>query len=73
MMEKEMEDMHWYDSKMIRIHMEGNSMNKIHRETDIGLTSIKNTIKNGKAKIYDQIKEDWEDYENGDFDKNLRD
>lgn len=69
MMEKEMEDMHWYDSKMIRIHMEGNSMNKIHRETDIGLTSIKNTIKNGKAKIYDQIKEDWEDYENGDYDK----
>jgi hypothetical protein len=44
-------------------------MNKIHRETDIGLTSIKNTIKNGKAKIYDQIKEDWEDYENGDFER----
>jgi len=69
MMEQELEDMHWYDSKMIRIHMEGNSMNKIHRETNIGLTSIKNTIKNGKAKIYDKIQEDYQDYENGDYDK----
>jgi len=49
--------------------MEGTSMNQIHRETDIGLTSIKNTIKNGKAKIYEGIKEDWEDYQNGDYDK----
>ena len=64
-----MEDMHWYDSKMMRIHMEGNSMNKIHRETDIGLTSIKNTIKNGKAKIQERIKEDYEDFQNGDFER----
>lgn len=69
MMEQEMEDLHWYDEKMMRIYMEGDSMNKIHRETEIGLTSIKNTIKNGKAKIYDRIKEDYEDYQNGDYDK----
>jgi predicted transcriptional regulator len=68
-MEDEMKDLHWYDEKIIRIHMEGTSMNQIHRETDIGLTSIKNTIKNGKAKIYEGIKEDWEDYQNGDYDK----
>ena len=68
-MEQEMEDLHWYDEKMMRIYMEGTSMNKIHRETDIGLTSIKNTIKNGKARIYEQIKEDWEDFQNGDYDK----
>jgi len=68
-MEEEIGDLHWYDSKMMRIHMEGTSMNKIHRETDIGLTSIKNTIKNGKAKIYNRIKEDYEDYKNGDYDK----
>ena len=54
---------------MMKIYMEGDSMNKIHRETEIGLTSIKNTIKNGKAKIYDRIKEDYEDYQNGDYDK----
>jgi predicted transcriptional regulator len=69
MMEQEMEDFHWYDAKMMRIHMQGTSMNKIHRESDIGLTSIKNTIKNGKARIYEKIKEDYQDFQNGDFDK----
>lgn len=68
-MNNEMGDLHWYDEKMMRIYMEGTSMNKIHRETDIGLTSIKNTIKNGKARIYDRLREDWEDYQNGDYDQ----
>ena len=68
-MEQEMGDLHWYDEKMLRIHMEGNSMNKIHRESDIGLTSIKNTIKNGKARIYEGLREDWEDFQNGDYDQ----
>lgn len=68
-MESEMGDLHWYDEKMMRIYMEGTSMNKIHRETDIGLTSIKNTIKNGKAKIYEELREDWEDFQNGDYEQ----
>jgi len=68
-MEQEMGDLHWYDEKMMRIYMEGTSMNKIHRETDIGLTSIKNTIKNGKARIYEELREDWEDFQNGDYDQ----
>jgi len=68
-MEDEMKELHWYDEKMIKIHMEGTSMNQIHRETDIGLTSIKNTIKNGKAKIQERLQEDWEDFQNGDYDK----
>ena len=68
-MEEEMKDLHWYDEKIIRIHMEGTSMNQIHRETDIGLTSIKNTIKNGKAKIHERLKEDWEDFQNGDHEQ----
>jgi len=68
-MNSELQDLHWYDEKMIRIYMEGDSMNKIHRETDIGLTSIKNTIKNGKARIYDRLREDWEDFQNGDYDQ----
>lgn len=68
-MEDEMKELHWYDEKMIKIHMEGTSMNQIHRETDIGLTSIKNTIKNGKAKIQERLQEDWEDFQNGDYEK----
>lgn len=68
-MESEMEDLHWYDEKIMKIHMNGTSMNKLHRETEIGLTSIKNTIKNGKAKIYDKLREDWQDFQNGNFDK----
>ena len=69
MMEQELEDFHWYDAKMMRIHMQGTSMNKLHRESEIGLTSIKNTIKNGKARIYEKVKEDYQDFDNGDFDK----
>lgn len=69
MIEKEIEEFHWYDAKVMRIHMQGTSMNKLHRESDIGLTSIKNTIKNGKARIYEKVKEDYEDFQNGDFDK----
>ena len=68
-MEEELNEFHWYDAKMLRIHMNGTSMNKLHRDSEIGLTSIKNTIKNGKARIYDKIKEDYQDFQNGDFDK----
>jgi RNA polymerase sigma factor (sigma-70 family) len=68
-MDEELKELHWYDEKMIRIHMEGTSMNQIHRDTDIGLTSIKNTIKNGKARIYEGLREDWEDFSNGDYDQ----
>lgn len=68
-MEEELDEFHWYDAKMMRIYMNGTSMNKIHRESDIGLTSIKNTIKNGKARIYEKVKEDYQDFQNGDFDK----
>lgn len=68
-MENELEELHWYDEKMLRIHMNGTSMNKLHRETEIGLTSIKNTIKNGKARIHEELREDYEDYLNGDYDK----
>lgn len=69
MMEQEMDDFHWYDAKVMRIYMQGTSMNKLHRESDIGLTSIKNTIKNGKARIYEKVKEDYQDFTNGDYDK----
>jgi lambda repressor-like predicted transcriptional regulator len=68
-MEEELDEFHWYDAKMMRIHMNGTSMNKLHRDSEIGLTSIKNTIKNGKARIYQKIKEDFQDFQNGDFDK----
>lgn len=68
-MEEQLDEFHWYDAKMLRIHMNGTSMNKLHRDSEIGLTSIKNTIKNGKARIYKKIKEDYQDFQNGDFDK----
>ena len=68
-MEEELDEFHWYNAKMMRIHMNGTSMNKLHRDSEIGLTSIKNTIKNGKARIYQKIKEDFQDFQNGDFDK----
>ncbi len=55
-MEQELEEFHWYDAKVMRIHMQGTSMNKLHRESEIGLTSIKNTVKNGKARIYEKVK-----------------
>jgi DNA-directed RNA polymerase specialized sigma24 family protein len=48
---------HWYDSKLFTIYAEsGKSMRTISKESKISISSIFNTIKNGKSRIQnDQI------------------
>jgi len=59
----EIDTWYWYDQKMLRIYLESNmSMRDISRETTISLRSIFNTIKNGKERIRDKFKADYDSY-----------
>lgn len=61
--EKIVEDWYWYDKKIFNIHFyEEMSMRKIARDTKISLSSIFNTLSNGKAKIKEGAIEKYEEY-----------
>ena len=71
---------HWYDVMMFDIYMknkgtthnrsgEGISMRQLAKETGISLISIFQTIKNCKARLNDNVLEDYEDYLNGDYER----
>jgi RNA polymerase sigma factor (sigma-70 family) len=57
------EKWYWYDKKVFNIHFyEEMSMRKISKETKISLSSIFNTLSNGKKKIKSQAIEDYKRY-----------
>ena len=57
------EDWYWYDKKIFNIHFyEEMSMRKIARNTKISLSSIFNTLSNGKAKIKEGAIEEYREY-----------
>ena len=57
------EDWYWYDKKIFSIHFyEEMSMRKIARDTKISLSSIFNTLSNGKAKIKEGAIEEYRKY-----------
>lgn len=61
---------YWYDKKLFGLYyMSDMSMRDISKKTNISLTSIFNSCKNYKIKISNELLEDWEDFNNGDFDK----
>jgi RNA polymerase sigma factor (sigma-70 family) len=48
------DDMGWYDLKMFELyHTEGLSIRKLSKETRISASSIFNTLRNAKSKIYE--------------------
>ena len=54
---------YWYDKKLWGIHFNGNvSMRGIASDTKISLSSIFNTLKNGKEKIRKQVQKEYKDY-----------
>jgi len=54
---------YWYDKKLWNIHFfQELSMRAISRETTISLSSIFNTLKNGKTKIKQKAEEDYREY-----------
>ena len=57
------DDWYWYDKKVFNIHFYGKmSMRKIARETKISLSSIFNTLSNGKKKIKEGAIEEYQKY-----------
>ena len=57
------EDWYWYDKKIFNIHFYNQmSMRKISRETKISLSSIFNTLSNGKQKIREGAIEEYRKY-----------
>jgi RNA polymerase sigma factor (sigma-70 family) len=59
-----------YDKKLFDLYfIRGLSLRKISKGTNIGLSSIHNSILNYKEKLRDVLLEDLEDYFNGDYSK----
>jgi DNA-directed RNA polymerase specialized sigma24 family protein len=56
-------DWYWYDKKMWNVHFyDKKSMRKIAKETKISLSSIFNTLSNGKEKIRESVFEEYQTY-----------
>jgi len=57
------EDWYWYDKKIWDIHFKKQmSMRSISKHTTISLSSIFNTLKNGKTKVKQKAKKSYKDY-----------
>jgi len=69
-MNSEIKSWHHYDQMLFRIYI-GNdwSMQELAEKTKISKSSIFNTIKNCKKRLFDAIGEDYQDLMNGDYDK----
>ena len=62
-------ELHWYDKKMFEIyHTTDMSMRDIEKKTKISLFSIFDTLNKTKNYVREEIKEDYQDYENGESD-----
>ena len=70
LIDQEMESWSWYNRKLTELYRDTDmSIRKIAAATNISFVSIFNTLKNCKNEIKQKFKEDFEDYQNGDFDK----
>jgi DNA-directed RNA polymerase specialized sigma24 family protein len=64
----EMDTWEWYDRMLFSIYRDNNySMREIARTSSISLSNIFSTIKSCKAKLRENVGEDYQDYKNGDF------
>ncbi len=64
------EEWHWYDKKIWKLYSQTDmSIRKLASETKISWVSIFNTLKNLKLDIKNKLKEDYEDYKNGDWER----
>jgi len=59
----EVKSWHWYDEKLFTVYMQTEmSIRDLSKETKISLSSIFNTIKNGKERIRENCKDSYEAY-----------
>ena len=69
LLEQEKES-NWYDAKIFQVYRDTNlSMRKMAKLSNISWVSIFHTLKNVKQDLRNNFQEDWEDYQNGDYDK----
>lgn len=65
---KELNNWEWYDKMLFEIYKNDNkSIRKISKETRISTKSIFQTLKNCKKRLKENLKEDYEDYKNEDY------
>lgn len=63
MINEMVDDWYWYDKRMFNMHFyDEMSMRKIAKETKISLSSIFNTLSNGKAKVKEGVLEKYREY-----------
>tara|TARA_R100001463_G_scaffold28410_4_gene65073 strand:+ start:272 stop:823 length:552 start_codon:yes stop_codon:yes gene_type:complete len=68
LLDKKVDTFHWYDKKLWKLYSQTNmSIRKIASETKISWVSIFNTLKNIKNDLREDLKEDYEDWKNKDF------
>ena len=72
LLEAEISEWHPYDALLFKTYLEGKAKNetslrKLAKDTTIPLSSIINTLNNCKAKLVENVKEEYLDYCNGDY------
>jgi len=68
LLDDKVDSFNWYEKKLFKLYSQTDlSIRKIAAETNISWVSIFNTLKNVKNEIKLDLKEDWEDYKNQDY------
>lgn len=68
LIEDEINTWHWYDQQVFRMYRDNKtSFRKMDKDTDISWVSLFNTVKNCKAKLKLNLKEDYQDFINEDY------
>jgi len=60
---------HWYDRELFKVYFTTHiSLRQLSRDTKISLTSLHNSVTKYKKILREQLKEDWEDFMNNQYD-----
>lgn len=67
-MDAEINSWHWFDSSVFKEYRDTQiSMRKMAKQSHISTNAIFSTIKSCKNRLADVVREDWQDYTNGDY------
>jgi len=70
LVDEEMENWSWYNRRLTELYRDTDlSIRGIAGNTNISFVSIFNTLKNCKQQIKNQLYEEWQDYQNGEFER----
>lgn len=67
-LKSKLNELHWFDKKLFELYVDsGKSMRELSKDTKISLSCIFNTISKVRSYINEELKEDYEDYLNNDY------